>query len=142
DNDAATVNNVHLTNSTVINAVWVGRYGNGVRSDRDAMGIEGSAFFNSPHHSKYMIDMQRTGSTIGSFLVSNTLFGYTKGSRPFNRFTPSTISVTNSFATSDANWDRGLIAGVTAHSATSEQVFAAPDKINFANSDLTIIDES
>src|SRR5690606_24457908 len=124
DNEAATVNNVHLTNSTFINAEWIARYGNGVRSDRNAMGIESSTFFNAPHNSKYMIDMQRTGSTIGSFLVSNTLFGYTKGSRPFNRFTPSTISVTNSFATSDANWDRGLIAGVTAHSATSEQVFA------------------
>ena len=142
DNEAATVNNVHLTNSTFINAEWIARYGNGVRSDLNAMVIESSTFFNAPHNSKYMIDMQRTGSTIGSFLVSNTLFGYTKGSRPFNRFTPSTISVTNSFATSDANWDRGLIAGVTAHSATSEQVFAAPDKTNFANSDLTIIDES
>lgn len=142
DNEAATVNNVHLTNSTFINAEWIARYGNGVRSDLNAMVIESSTFFNAPHNSKYMIDMQRTGSTIGSFLVSNTLFGYTKGSRPFNRFTPSTISVTNSFATSDANWDRGLIAGVTAHSATSEQVFAAPDKTNFANSDLTIIDEA
>lgn len=144
DHEDATVNDVHLTNSTFINAEWIARYGNSVRNDLNSMLIESSTFFNAPHSNRFIIDMQRTGSTIGSFTTSNTLFGFTTGGRSFNRFTPNSTSATNSFATSDATWGtsatQALISGITRYSLPSEQVFVAPDKVNFANSDLTIKD--
>lgn len=142
DHANTTVNNIHLTNSTFIHSEWIVRYGNSVRNDLASMTIESSTFFQAPHNNRAFIDMQRTGSTIGSFTVRNTLFGYTGGSRTFNRTIPTSINVTNSFATSDANWDRGLIDGVVRYSGSSEQVFAAPNKADFADSDLTIIDET
>jgi len=146
DNEAAIVNSIRMTNSTFINAEWISRYGNGARNDLDLMLIENSTFFNAPYNNKYLIDMQRTGSTIGNVTVRNTLFGYTAGARSFNRFVPNSTSVTNSFATSDSKWgsssNQALIQGIVGYSASSEQVFAEPDMTNFANSDLTITDEA
>ncbi len=146
DNEAAVVNSIRMTNSTFINAEWISRYGNGARNDLDLMLIENSTFFNAPYNNKYLIDMQRTGSTIGNVTVRNTLFGYTAGARSFNRFVPNSTSVTNSFATSDSKWgsssSQALIQGIVGYSASSEQVFARPDMTNFANSDLTITDEA
>src|SRR5690606_39563874 len=64
----------------------------------------------------------------------------------FNRVMPNSITVSNSFATSDITWgsntQQRMIEGVIAYGRTSEQVFANPDKSNYANSDLTIIDEA
>lgn len=146
DHEAATVNNVQFTNSTFINAEWIARYNGSVRNDLNSMMIESATFFNAPHSNRFVIDMQRTGSTIGSFTASNTLFGFTTGGRSFNRFTPGSVSGTNSFATSDATWGtsttQALPAGIVRSSLSSEQVFAAPDKTNFANSNLTIIEET
>lgn len=141
DNSDASVDAVSFTNSTFINIPDVIRYGNSVPGTLNSVVVANATFFQAPNDNKYFINMQRTGSVIGSLNMSNTLFGYTDGGRAFNRFAPNSITTTNSFATSDANWDRGLVDGVTAHSATSEQVFAAPDKTDFANSDLTITDE-
>src|SRR5690606_32156654 len=88
DHEDAILNNVHLTNSTFINVEWIARYGNGVRSDLNSMMIESATFFNAPRSNRFIIDMQRTGSTIGSFAVHNTLIGFTTGGRSFNRFVP------------------------------------------------------
>ncbi|GHE41435.1 DUF4957 domain-containing protein [Sphingobacterium griseoflavum] len=146
DNVNAVVNNVHLTNSTFINTQWIVRYNSSVVNHLNAMTIESSTFFQAPYDNRYILDMARTGSTIGSFTANNTLFGYTGGARSFNSRTPASISVTNSFATADATWGtsntQALIAGIVRYPFPSEQVFAMPDKTNFANSDLTIIDEA
>jgi hypothetical protein len=147
DHEAATVNNVQLTNSTFINAEWIGRYNSAVRTDLNSMLIESSTFFRAPHSNRFILDIARTGSTIGSFTASNTLFGFTTGGRSFNSRTPASVSGTNSFATSDATWGtsatQGLpAAGIVRSSLSSEQVFVAPDKTNFANSNLTIIEEA
>jgi len=145
DHVDGTVNNIRLTNSTIINAEWIVRYNNSAVNHLNTMIMEDVTFFNAPHSNRFIIDMQRTGSTIGSFTARNTLFGYTAGGRSFNRFVPNSVSATNNFVTSEAIWGtsatQGLAAaGIVRYSATSEQVFAAPDKTNFANSDLTIID--
>lgn len=147
DHVDATVNNIWLTNSTVINARWIVRYNSSVVNHLNAMTVENATFFQAPNDNRYVLDMARTGSTIGSFIARNTLFGYTAGGRSFNSRTPSSVTGANSFATSDAIWGtsatQGLAAaGIVHYSATSEQVFAAPDNTNFVNSDLTIIDES
>ncbi len=147
DHVDATVNNIWLTNSTVINARWIVRYNSSVVNHLNAMTVENATFFQAPNDNRYVLDMARTGSTIGSFTARNTLFGYTAGGRSFNSRTPSSVTGTNSFATSDAIWGtsatQGLAAaGIVRYSATSEQVFAAPDKTNFANSDLTLRDEN
>lgn len=147
DHENAKVDNVQLTNSTFINAEWIARYGNSVRNDLNSMLIESSTFFQAPYNNRFIVDMQRTGSTIGSLITNNSLFGYTSGGRSFNRFAPASVSGSKSFATSDATWGtsatQGLpAAGIVRSSLSSEQVFAAPDKTNFTNSDLTIIDET
>ncbi|WP_437919079.1 DUF4957 domain-containing protein [Sphingobacterium sp. LRF_L2] len=144
DHVDAVVNNVHLTNSTFINAAWIVRYNSSAVNHLNAMNIESSTFFQAPNDNRYILDMARTGSTIGSFNVRNTLFGYTAGARSFNTRTPTSISATNTVATSDATWGtsatQGLAAaGIVRSSLSSELVFKAPDKTNFANSDLTII---
>ncbi|GGH10398.1 hypothetical protein GCM10011418_08790 [Sphingobacterium alkalisoli] len=147
DHVDARVDNVELTNSTFINAQWIVRYNSSVVNHLNAMTIESSTFFQAPNDNRYVLDMARTGSTIGSFTANNTLFGYTGGGRSFNSRTPASVSGTSSFATSDATWGtsatQGLpAAGIIRSSLSSEQVFAAPDKTNFTNSNLTIIEET
>ncbi|NGM64477.1 DUF4957 domain-containing protein [Sphingobacterium sp. SGR-19] len=144
DHADASVNNVFFTNSTFINVPDVIRWGNTIAAKLNSIVVEDVTFFRAPNDNKYLINTQRTGSNAASLNIRNTLFGYTEGARSFNgnNSTPKSVSTTNSFATSDSKWDRGLITGVIAYPATSEQIFAAPDKTNFANSDLTIIDET
>ncbi|MBE8721577.1 DUF4957 domain-containing protein [Sphingobacterium pedocola] len=146
DHADASVSDISFTNSTFINIPDVIRYANGVASTLNSMIVTNATFFQAPNDNKYFINMQRTGSVIGSLSISNTLFGYTEGARSFNRFVPGSVSVTNSFAASDAKWGtsatQALPAGIVRSSLSSEQVFAAPDKTNFTNSNLTIIEET
>ena len=144
DHADASVGDVFFTNSTFINIPDVIRWGNTIPAKLKSVVVSNSTFFGAPNAtSKYFINTQRTGSNLPSLTISNTLFGWTLGARPFNgnNSIPKSVSVTNSFATSDSYWDRGVIPGVTVYSATSSQVFAAPDMENVTNSDLTIIDE-
>lgn len=146
DHANASVEDVFFTNSTFINILDIILWGNSVPATLNSVVFENATFFQAPNNNKYLINVQRTGSVIGSFNVRNTLFGYTDGARSFNSRVPSSISATNSFATSDAKWgtssNQALLQGITRYSATSEQVFAAPDKTNFANSDLTLVDDA
>ena len=142
----AKVNDVMMTNSSFINNNYIIRYNPSYVNTLNSLRISDATFFNAPNGDKYVVDMSRTGSIIGSLNVANTLFGYTTGARSFNRFVPNSISATNSFATSDSKWGtsatQALVQGVQRYSGASSSVFANPDTDNFANSDLTIIDEA
>jgi len=142
DHNDATIRDVRFTNSTFINLQWIIRHGGGIRPTLNAVLFENLTLYHSPWDNRYIIDAS-TGE-LGSLTVRNTLIGYTSGARSFNSRMPNSITVSNSFATSDAKWgtssNQALIQGIGRYSATSEQVFAAPDMTNFANSDLTIVD--
>lgn len=145
DHADASIGQVSFTNSTFINIPDIIRWANGVPAKLNSMVVEDATFFQAPNATnKYFINTQRTGSNVGSLTIRNTLFGFTVGMRSFNgnNSTPKTLTVANSFATSDCNWDRGVIPGISVYSGSSEQVFVAPDKTNFANSDLTITDRA
>ncbi|TYR37987.1 DUF4957 domain-containing protein [Sphingobacterium phlebotomi] len=144
DHNDVTIRDVRFTNSTFINLQWIIRHGGGIRPTLNAVLFENLTLYHSPWDNRYIIDAS-TGE-LGSLTVRNTLIGYTSGARSFNSRMPNSITVSNSFATSDIRWGTSntqrMIQGVVAYGGASEQVFAAPDKTNFANSDLTIIDET
>lgn len=144
DHNDATIRDVRFTNSTFINLQWIIRHGGGIRPTLNTVLFENLTLYHSPWDNRYIIDAS-TGE-LGSLTVRNTLIGYTSGARSFNSRMPSSINVSNSFVTSDAKWGSSntqkMIEGVVAYNGVSEQVFAAPDKTNFANSDLTITDEA
>ncbi|HLS95840.1 MAG TPA: DUF4957 domain-containing protein [Sphingobacterium sp.] len=144
DHNDVSERDVRFTNSTFINVQWLIRYGGSVNAGLNAVLIENATLYQSPWDNRYIIDASR--GEIGGFTMRNTLIGYTTGGRSFNRVMPNSSAVSNSFATSDIRWGsnatQGMIQGVVAYGGASEQVFAAPDKTNFANSDLTIIDKT
>lgn len=144
DHNDASVRDIRWTNSTFINLQYLLRHGGSVNASLNSMLIENTTLYHSPSDNRHIIDASR--GEIGSLTVRNTLIGYTSGGRSFNRVMPNSITVSNSFATSDITWgsntQQRMIEGVIAYGRTSEQVFANPDKSNYANSDLTIIDEA
>ncbi|PRD54146.1 DUF4957 domain-containing protein [Sphingobacterium gobiense] len=142
DHNDASVRDIRWTNSTFINLQYLLRHGGSVNASLNSMLIENTTLYHSPSDNRHIIDASR--GEIGSLTVRNTLIGYTSGGRSFNRVMPNSITVSNSYATSDITWgsntQQRMIEGVIAYGRTSEQVFANPDKTNYANSDLTIID--
>lgn len=144
DHNDATIGDIRFTNSTFINLQWIIRHGGSVNPSLNSVLLENVTLYHSPWDNRYIIDASR--GELSGLIVRNTIIGYTSGGRSFNNRIPSSITVSNSFATSDIKWGTSntqkMIEGVVAYGATSEQVFAAPDKTNFANSDLTIIDQS
>src|SRR5690606_38063774 len=142
DHNDASVRDIRWTNSTFINLQYLMRHGGSVNATLNSMLIENTTLYHSPSDNRNIIDASR--GEIGSLTVRNTIIGYTSGGRSFNRVMPNSITVSNSFATSDITWgsntQQRMIEGVIAYGRTSEEVFANPDKTNYANSDLTIID--
>ncbi|PRD49290.1 DUF4957 domain-containing protein [Sphingobacterium haloxyli] len=144
DHSDASVRDVRFTNSTFINLQYIIRHGGSVDASLNSVLIENTTLYHSPSDNRHIIDASR--GEISNLTVRNTLIGYTSGGRSFNRVMPNSITVSNSFATSDITWgsntQQRMIEGVIAYGRTSEQVFANPDKSNYANSDLTIMDEA
>lgn len=126
DNNAATVNNVRLTNSTVNNAQLILRS----RTDGQSITIENVTFYNAPFEG-YLIDYN--GVSI-SATIRNSLFGLTSSANAVRADGSPLREVENSFATSD--FDGDLASGIEVYSKASRDVFSAPD-----DGDFTIIDD-
>lgn len=124
DNTLASLEDIRISNSTIINAnrLVVSK------SNSRSITLENLTLYQSPGSGQYVIDYNGPSITSG-VTISNVLFGPASSSRSLRGGGSPSISVENSYATSDFGGD--LINGVGLHSAGAAQVFVAPNNGDF-----------